>query len=148
MDGGFRGDGMAKGPTATGGGRGRVPDVLGIQRRNLEALAEAQWAMVEGLGALAQRQVEAAGAAVRGSLPFLSSPAPFGFSHAGVERRIDDLKAALLDRTANSNLLAETAGRANAKVACILQERTLAALDELKAALVGAPPVPGDPADA
>lgn len=144
MDGGLRGDGAAKGPTAIGGGWGPASDVMGIQRRNLEALAEAQWAMVEGLGALAERQIEAAGAAVRGSLALLS-PVPFGCSRAGVERRIDALKAALLDRTANSSLLAETAGRANAKVACILQERTLAALDELKAALVGAP-VPGGPA--
>lgn len=147
MDGGLQGDRPATGPTATGGGWGRAPDVLSIQRRNLAALAEAQWAMVEGLGALAERQVEAAGAAARYSLALLS-PVPFNCSRAGVERGIDALKAALLDRTANSSLLAETAGRANAKVACILQERTLAALDELKAALVGAPPVPGGPADA
>jgi hypothetical protein len=86
-----------------------------------------------------------AGAAVRGSLAFLM-PMPFGAGlRAGVERRIDAVRAALLDGTAGSNLLTEAAARASAEVACILQGRTLAALDELKAVLVAALP-PGGPA--
>jgi len=130
-----------RGAAAMSGGQGGGADVLGIQGRNLDALAKAQRAFVEGFGALAERQSDMAWAAVRGAQALLA-PMPFGTGlRAGVERRIDALKAALLDGTAGSNLLAETAARANAEVACILQGRTLAALDEFKAVLVaGLPP--------
>jgi hypothetical protein len=131
-------DGTMGDSTATSGGRGYAADLLGIQARNLQALAQAQRSLLEGLDGLAARQVEVVGTAGRGSLAFLS-PIPFGGDlRPDVERRIDALKAALLDGTAGSNSLTETAARAGAEVACLLQQRTLAALDELKAALVGA----------
>jgi hypothetical protein len=126
------------------GGQGYVADMLGFQGRNLAALAEAQRALAEGFGALAERQSDMAWAAVRGAQAFLA-PMPFGAGlRAGVGRRIDAIRAALLDGTAGSNLLTETAARASAEAACILQGRTLAALDELKAALVATLP-PGGP---
>lgn len=139
MRSGLHTNGTAGDPAATGDGRGRFADALAIQGRNLTALAEAQRALVEGFGAVAERQVEAAGAAVRNALAFLSAAPPGVGSRAGVERGVDALKAALLERTARSNLVVETAARASAEVAGILQERALAALDEFKAALVGAP---------
>ena len=123
---------------ATSGGRGCAADLLGIQTRNLQALVKAQRSLIEGFGGLAARQVDAAGAAGRGLLALLQPMPSGGDLRPDVERRIDALKAALLEGTASSNSLTEIAARANAEVACILQQRTLAALDELKAALVGA----------
>jgi hypothetical protein len=50
------------------------------------------------------------------------------------------VKAAILENTANSGALGEIVATMGAGVATILQDRMLASLDELKAALVAAMP--------
>lgn len=122
-------------------GGGVVAAILDIQLRNLGAMAQAQKAAVEGLGALARRQSEMAGATLRGALTAPAAPLLGGDRRALlVERPIEAIKSALLEGAANAGVLTELAARSNAAVAGILQERVFATLDELKVALLRAMP--------
>jgi hypothetical protein len=116
-----------------------VAALLAIQRRNLEAFAVAQKAAMASFGTLAKQQQEILSANLRGAA---TSPATLfeGDPRDRVTRPIDALKAAMLDGTANSNVMSELAARSGAAIAGILQDRMLAALDELKAALLQAVP--------
>jgi hypothetical protein len=114
--------------------------LMAIQVRNLEALAAAQKAAMEGMGTLAKQQQAMLTAKLQGAtslpatLPLDSDP------RAAVAMPFDTMKRAILDGQAQSNLLNELAAQAGAGVAGILQTRFLASLDEMKAALLLAVP--------
>lgn len=116
--------------------------LMTMQFRNMEALARAHEAALDGMGSLARQQQDMLAAALRGmreaSVPLLPAD-----PRAALVRPLDSLKSALIDGTANANLLGELAARAGAAVAGILQDRMAAALDELKAALLQAMPAAG-----
>lgn len=105
-------------------------DVLAIELRNLEALGFAQQKLIEGIGALLRHQTEMVGGALRRLLDAKalagSLPADTG---AALLAQVTAFKASIEESRANSNILSEVAARN------ILHVRTLAALDELKAAL-------------
>ena len=119
-----------------------LANLVGIQMRNLDAFAAAQKAAMQSFGTLAKQQQETMTASFRtaATLPALLFE---GDARDRVAKPIDAVKAAMLDSTANSNVMSELAARSSATVATILQDRMLAALDELKAALLQAmPPAP------
>lgn len=129
-------------PTVATGGA-LLTALARIQMRNLEALAEAARIGGAGLADLSRRQAESLDAALRAAA--LRSTAGLPADAAGhIALPFDSLRTAILDATAQGNLLAETAARAGAEVAEILQARLLAALEETKAALLQAVP-PGRP---
>ncbi|MFC7477544.1 hypothetical protein ACFQS7_24505 [Dankookia sp. GCM10030260] len=114
--------------------------LLAIQVKNLEALAAARQAAVEGIGTLARQQQAMLATRLQGAA---SRPAglPLGTDpRAAVAKPFDSIKSAILEGQAQANLLNELAGQAGAGVASILQTRFLASLDEMKAALLLALP--------
>ena len=129
-------------PGIQGRGLEALANLAGIQLRNLDAFAAAQKAALQSIGTLAKQQQETMTASFRAAaaLPALLFE---GDARDRVAKPIDAVKAAMLDSTANSNVMSELAARSSATVATILQDRTLAALDELKATLLQAlPPAP------
>jgi hypothetical protein len=114
-------------------------NLVGIQMRNLDAFAAAQKAAMQSIGSLAKQQQEIMTASFR-SAATLPAALFEGDARDRVTRPIDAVKAAMLDNTANSNVMSELAARSSATIAGILQDRMLAALDELKAALLQAIP--------
>lgn len=125
-------------PTVAAGGA-LLAAMARIQMRNIEALAEAARIGGAGLADLSRRQAEGLGATLRAAA--LRSTAGLPADAAGrIALPFDSLRTAILESTAQGNLLAETAARAGAEVAEILQARLLAALEETKAVLLRAVP--------
>jgi hypothetical protein len=127
---------MEDGSRPLTGGLKCLMDLFTIELRNLEALSLAQQKMIEGIGALMQRQTEMAGEVLGRALDaktLISAP-PAGVGAAFLSQ-FGALKTAIVEGQARSNTLAEIAARSSGDVANILQARSLAALDELKAAL-------------
>src|SRR3954447_25637837 len=126
-----------------------VSALVSIQMKNLDALAAAQKAAMDGLGSLAKQQQDMLSAKLKDAT---SLPATLIGSdpRAAIAKPFDAVKSAILDGTAQANLLSELAAQSGANVASILQNRLVASLDELKAALLGAaraaprPCPPGD----
>jgi hypothetical protein len=116
-----------------------LANLVGIQMRNLDAFAAAQKAAMQSIGTLAKQQQEIMTASFR-SAATLPASLFDGDARDRVTRPIEAVKALMLDNTANSNVMSELAARSSATIAGILQDRMLAALDELKAALLQAIP--------
>lgn len=117
-----------------------VSALMAIQVKNLEALAAAQKAAMEGLGTLAKQQQAMLTAQFQGATDLPTSLTLDGDPRTAVAKPFDAMKSAILDGQAQSNLLNELAAQAGAGVASILQTRFLASLDEMKAALLLAVP--------
>lgn len=116
-----------------------VVAMMTLQLKNLDALASAQRAFFDGLGKLAAQQQDMLTASLRqaaASPAALLDPDP----RAVIAKPFDAMKSALLDGTAQANLLSQVSAMSNAGVADILQQRALAALDEMKGALIAAMP--------
>lgn len=111
-------------------------DFVAIELRNIEAMGVVQQKMLEGWGALAQRQAEMAEGTLRRSFdPGIAKASLPSSLPAAVIGQIEQLKTALLEGQANSNILSELAARSSGEVASVLQSRMIAALDEFRAAL-------------
>src|SRR4051812_451260 len=114
--------------------------LLSIQIKNLDALTAAQKATMDGLGSLAQQQQEMLSGKLTDAAS-LSAPLIGSDPRAAIAKPFDSVKSAILHGTARANLLSELAAQSGANVASILQNRFIASLDELKAALLDAVPV-------
>jgi hypothetical protein len=111
-------------------------DFVAIELRNIEAMGLAQQKMLEGWGVLAQRQAEMTQEALRRSFdPQIAKANSASSLPAAMIGQIEQLKAAILEGQANSNILSELAARSSGEVANVLQSRMIAALDEFRAAL-------------
>lgn len=111
-------------------------DFVAIELRNIEAMGVVQQKMLEGWGVLAQRQAEMAEGTLRRSFaPGIAKASLPSSLPAAVIGQIEQLKTALLEGQANSNILSELAVRSSGEVASVLQSRLIAALDEFRAAL-------------
>ena len=108
--------------------------LLAIQMKNLDALAAAQKAAMEGYGTLAKQQQEMLAKSMQGAAD-LPSTLLEKDPQAAVGKPFDALKSAILNSTAQANLLSELAAVAGGNVADILRKRLLASIDETKAAL-------------
>ena len=110
-----------------------------IQMKNLDALVAAQRAAIDGLGSLAKQQQDMLSAKLKDAT---SLPATLIGSdpRAAIAKPFDGAKSAILNGTAQANLLSELAAQSGANVASILQNRLVASLDEFKAALLDAVP--------
>jgi len=110
--------------------------LMAIQVKNLEALAAAQQAAMEGMGTLARQQQAMLTAKLQGSAGVPATLSMDSDPRAAIAKPFDAIKSAILENQAQSNLLTELAAQAGAGVAGILQTRFLASLDEMKAALL------------
>ncbi len=114
--------------------------LIAIQARNLEALAAAQKAAMQGMSTLAKQQQAMLAARFQDAASLPAALTLDTDPRAAVAKPFDSIKSAILDGQAQSNLMNELAGQAGAGVASILQNRFLASLDEMKAALLLALP--------
>ncbi len=119
---------------------------LDIVRKNMEALAQAQSAMLEGNRMVFQRQAEMFEALVDQAVTASREIASETDPAKNLAKRFETAKTSIQNLIGHSNLVSETNARANGKVVEILEKRMMAALDECKVAsehlVVAAPPVP------
>jgi len=122
-------------PTAAMPGAGLASALGSIQRRNIEALARAQQAAMEGFRALSRAQGEVLEAMLRDAaeLPGALLQAD---PRAALAAPFDLAERTIRSGTARANRLGEIAAVIGADVASVLQERMLAALGETKQALL------------
>ena len=120
-----------------------VSALMSIQLKNLDALAAAQKAAMEGMGSLAKQQQDILGARLTEATALPTTLLDSADPRAALAKPFDAMKGAILDGSAKGNLLGEIATRSSAQVAGILQDRLLAALDETKAALLQTVPARG-----
>ena len=114
--------------------------LMTIQMKNLEALAAAQKAAMEGMGTLAKQQQAMLTAQLQGTSSLPATLSMDTDPREAVAKPFDSIKCAILDGQAQSNLLNELVAQAAGGVVSILQNRFLASLDETKAALLLALP--------
>jgi hypothetical protein len=112
---------------------GYTSELFAIQMRNIEAMRLAQQKMLEGMGALARRQIEMLDGTFSRSLS-AQPPSPTNI-RAALIGQIDSFKTTILESQAKSNILSELAARSSGDVVNILQSRMMTALDEFKTAL-------------
>jgi phasin family protein len=110
-------------------------EITAIHLRNVQALTEAQQAVLEGFKSLLQRQLEIIQSALEESMKAAQDIMSDPDLKSNVAKRFDATKAAMLSSAGNANILSEMAARSNAQAAGILQNRALEALDEVKAAV-------------
>lgn len=113
-------------------GLGRRYDILGVQMRNMQALATAQQQMLTGLSMLTKKQAEIMDAFMRRVINNTRvAPSPVDM-RGFIGSRIDELKRSIVEIQASSNMLGEIMARSAGDVASTLQARMMEALDELK----------------
>lgn len=115
---------------------GYVSGLVGMQMRNMDAVATAQQKLLEGLGMLAKQQSQFMESSLRRAFDTNQAASPPADVRGLIGTRIDDLKSSILEAQARSNAVSEIMMRSLGEVAETLQTRMLAALDEFKALLV------------
>src|SRR3954452_6654198 len=114
-----------------------MPDLVGIQVRNVQAVSAAQQKMLEGFSLLTTQVLQSVDALARRSFTNTQSSS----TGSDLGGRIDQLKQMIIDVQASSNSLSEIMVRSAGEAASTLQARMMASLDELKT-LVEKPSVP------
>src|SRR3954447_18852714 len=110
-----------------------MPDLVGIQFRNVQAVSAAQQKMLEGFSLLTTQVLQTVDSLARRSFTSTQPSSTGG--------RIDQLKQMIVDVQASSNSLSEIMVRSAGEAASTLQARMTASLDELKT-LVETPSFP------
>ena len=110
--------------------------VMAIQMKNLEALAAVQKAAMQGMGTVAKQQLAMLTAQLQGTASLPATLSMDTDPRKAIAKPFDSIKSAILDGQAQSNLLNELVAQAAGGVVSILQNRFLASLDEMKAALL------------
>jgi phasin family protein len=109
--------------------------MLSSQRRNIEALTQANQLAVEGLQAVAKRQAEI----LRQTMEETNRAMQALFSSASPEERMakqtDIVKSAFERAIANMKELAELVTKSNAEAFQVVNQRVTESLDELKQAI-------------
>src|SRR3954467_622795 len=101
-----------------------MPDLVGIQFRNAQAVSAAQQKMLEGFSLLTTQVLQTVDSLARRSFTNTQPSSTGG--------RIDQLKQMIVDVQASSNSLSEIMVRSAGEAASTLQARMMASLDELK----------------
>jgi hypothetical protein len=115
-------------------GFGAISDLLAIQMRNAQAIATAQQKMLEGLNMLSKQQAQIMEVVLRRAFDSTQATSSLAGMRDSIGARIDALKQSIMETQANSNALSEIMMRSAGEVVSVLQDRMMAALDELKAA--------------
>jgi hypothetical protein len=110
-----------------------ISDLLAIQMRNAQAIATAQQKMFEGLNMLSKQQAQILDGFVRRAFDSTQATPALAGVRDSIGARIDALKQSIMETLANSNALSEIMMRSAGEVASVLQDRMMAALDEVKA---------------
>ena len=113
-------------------GLGYISNLIGIQMRNAQAISTAQQKMLEGLNMLSKQQAQIMEVLLRRAFDNTQATSSLAGVRDSIGARIDALKQLITETQANSNALAEIMMRNAGEVTSILQDRMMAALDEVK----------------
>ena len=110
-----------------------VEAVWAAQRRNIEALSQANQAAMAGVQALAKRQIELTREAVEGFSALMRDLATPGSSEDRIAKNTEYVKQVLENGVKHGGEIATIAAKAGSEAAEILQKRTTDGLDEIRA---------------
>jgi len=109
-----------------------VETIVAIQRKNLEALTQANQLAVEGVRAVAQRQAELVQQAMeQASVMFREFTQP-GAAEDRVAKNVDVARQAFEQGVANARELTELATKANTDVFSVIARRVSESFDEVR----------------
>lgn len=115
-----------------------VQAFLEAQRKNIEALAEANRLAVEGMQAIARRESEILAQAMTEAQKAVASVSTSGDPRAAAAAQVDIAKQAFERAIANMRELADLVTKSNTDACDVVNKRVSMSLDEIKAhALVG-----------
>jgi phasin family protein len=109
-----------------------VESVVAAQRKNLEALTQANQLAVEGAQAIARRQVEIARQAVDEASAALRDLAQPGPPEDRMAKNVELAKQAFEKGIANARELAELVSKANAEALGVIQKRVAESFEEIR----------------
>ena len=108
-----------------------VESVWAAQRRNLEALSQANQLAVEGMQAVARQQIELTREAFEGFSTLLRDLATPASTEDRIAKNTEYAKQLLEKGVSHSNKIATIAAKAGSGAADVLHKRASAGLDEL-----------------
>jgi phasin family protein len=109
-----------------------VEAVVASQRKTIEALAQANQLAVEGVQAVARRQVEIARQTVEDFTGFFREITQPGTPEEKVAKQAEAVKGALEKGLSNARELAELVTKANTEAFNVLNKRVTEGLDEVR----------------
>jgi phasin family protein len=109
-----------------------VEAVVASQRKNIEALTQANQLAVEGVQAVARRQVEIARQAVEEYTSLLRDLSTPVAPEDRLAKQVDVVKGAMEKGLANARELAELATKANTEAFNVINKRFTESLDEVR----------------
>ncbi len=109
-----------------------VEAVVAAQRKNIEALTQANQLAVEGVQAVARRQVEIARQAVEEYTSLLRELSTPVAPEDRLAKQVDVVKGAMEKGLANARELAELATKANTEAFNVINKRFTEGLDEVR----------------
>ena len=109
-----------------------VEAVWTAQRRNIEALSQANQAAVEGVNALARRQMEMTRETFEGFSALMRDLVQPGSAEDRIAKNTDYVKQMLEKGAAHGREIATIAAKAGAEASEILQKRASEGLDEIR----------------
>ena len=109
-----------------------VESIVAAQRKNLEALTQANQLAVEGVQAVARRQVEIARQAVDEASSLVREWTQPGAPEERVAKHAEYAKQAFEKGVANARELAELVTKANSEAFAVIQKRVAEGFEELR----------------
>jgi phasin family protein len=109
-----------------------VESIVASQRKNLEALTQANQLAVEGVQAIARRQVEIARQAVDEASAAFRELAQPGAPEERLAKNVEFAKHAFEKGLANAKELAELVTKANSEAFEVIQKRVAESLEEIR----------------
>ena len=109
-----------------------VESIVAAQRKNLEALTQANQLAVEGVQAVARRQVEIARQAVDEASSLVREWTQPGAPEERMAKNAEYAKQAFEKSVANARELAELVTKANSEAFAVIQKRVAEGFEELR----------------
>jgi phasin family protein len=103
------------------------------QRKNIQALTEANQRTMEGWQALAQRQAEMISKMVQNNSAFAGRAFAEGTPEEKIAQQTELVKAAYENTVANSQEIADFVSKCTKETADVINKRVVASLNEIKA---------------
>lgn len=109
-----------------------VQALMAAQAKNIEALTQANKAAIDGMQALAKRQMEILNQTMTETAKVVSTMSPLGDPRDKAAQQTELAKAAFEQAIANMRELAEMVQKSNREAADIITQRVSAGLEEVK----------------
>lgn len=109
-----------------------VESLVAVQRKNIEALTQANQLAVEGVQAVARRQVEIARQAVDEASAVLREWTQPGAPEERIAKNVELAKQAFEKGVANARELAELVAKANSEAFNVIHKRVAEGFEELR----------------